>query len=302
MIKSIQVTSFRGETMILELANPEKSGFAILDITGLGPVKADINTTENGINDGAVFNSAHVSYRNIVLTLLFIGTDIETLRQTSYQYFATKQNIHLLIETDNRVMNIDGYVESNDPTIFSKTEGCKISIICPYPYFKIGRGDPNTTVFSGHDPAFTFPFSNESLTEKKLIFGYLRKDTYGNVQYNGDAGVGITILITALGAAKNIKIYNSLTKEKMILNTDLIETITGVAFGAGDEIIISTVKNKKSIRLLRNGAYTDIFRCLDLSSDWFTIYYGDNVFSYTSDTGVDNLQFTIMNDVIYEGI
>ena len=47
---------------------------------------------------------------------------------------------------------------------------------------------------------------------------------------------------------------------------------------------------------------TDIFRCLDLSSDWFTIYYGDNVFSYTSDTGVDNLQFTIMNDVIYEGI
>ena len=302
MIKSIQVTSFRGETMTLELANPEKSGFAILDITGLGPVKADINTTENGINDGAVFNSAHVSYRNIVLTLLFIGTDIETLRQRSYQYFATKQNIHFLIETDNRVMNIDGYVESNDPTIFSKTEGCKISIICPYPYFKIGRGDPNTTVFSGHDPAFTFPFSNESLTEKKLIFGYLRKDTYGNVQYNGDAGVGITMLITALGAAKNIKIYNSLTKEKMILNTDLIETITGVAFGAGDEIIISTVKNKKSIRLLRNGVYTDIFRSLDLSSDWFTIYYGDNVFSYTSDTGVDNLQFTIMNDVIYEGI
>ena len=131
MIKNIQITSFRNETLTIELANPEKSGFAISDITGLGPVKAEINTTENGINDGAVFNSAHVGYRNIVLTLRFIGTDIETLRQISYQYFATKQNIHLLIETDNRVMNIDGYVESNDPTIFSKREGCKISIIWP---------------------------------------------------------------------------------------------------------------------------------------------------------------------------
>ena len=150
MIKSIQITSFRGETIAIELANPEKSGFAILDITGLGPVKADINTTENGINDGAIFNSAHVSYRNIVLSLRFIGTDIESLRQESYRFFSVKQNVRLLIETDNRLMNIEGYVESNEPTIFSKTEGCKVSIICPYPYFKIGDGDPNTTVFSGH--------------------------------------------------------------------------------------------------------------------------------------------------------
>lgn len=302
MIKSIQITSFRGEDMLIELANPEKSGFAILEITGLGPVKAEINTTENGINDGAVFNSAHVSYRNIVISLRFVGTDIESLRQKSYRFFAIKQNVRLLIETDNRVMNIEGYVESNDPTIFSKTEGCKVSIICPYPYFKIGAGDPNTTIFSGRDAAFTFPFSNESLTEKKLVFGNIRVDTAGNVQYDGDVEIGITIRISALGPVQNIKIYNTLTKEKMILNTGAIETITGTAFGTGDEIFISTIKNKKSIQLLRNGVYTDIFRCLDLSSDWFMVYNGDNVFSYTADTGVDNLQFMITNDVIYEGI
>lgn len=302
MIKKIQITSFRGEAMTIELANPEKSGFAILDITGLGPVKADINTTENGINDGAIYNSAHVSYRNIVLSLRFIGTDIESLRQESYRFFSVKQNVRLLIETDNRLMNIEGYVESNEPTIFSKTEGCKVSIICPYPYFKIGDGDPNTTVFSGHIAEFSFPFSNESLTEKKLIFGTVHIDTEGNVMYDGDAGIGITIRIAALGAAKNIKIYNTQTKEKMVLNTDKIETITGTAFGLGDEIIISTVKNKKSVQLLRGGVYTDIFRCLDLTSDWFMIYKGDNVFSYTADTGIDNLEFTIVNDVIYEGI
>ena len=83
MIKNIQITNFRNEILTIELANPEKSGFAIVDITGLGPVKAEINTIENGINDGAVYNSAHVSYRNIVLSMLFVGIDIESLRQKS---------------------------------------------------------------------------------------------------------------------------------------------------------------------------------------------------------------------------
>ena len=279
MIKNIQITSFRDETLAIELANPEKSGFAIVDITGLGPVKAEINTIENGINDGAVYNSAHVSYRNIVLSILFIGIDIESLRQKSYQFFSVKQRVKLLIETDNRTMNIEGYVESNEPTIFSKNEGCKISIICPSPYFKMGSGDPNTT-----------------------MFGIVRTDTAGDVYYEGDVGTGIVITISALGPVKNIKIYNTMTKEQMVLNTDKIETLTGTAFDAGDEIVISTIKNKKFIRLLRNGIYTDILRCLDLKSDWFTIYKGDNVFSYTADTGVDNLQFSITNDVIYEGV
>ena len=81
MIKNIQITNFRNETLTIELANPEKSGFAISDITGLGPVKADINTLENSINDATAYNSAHVSYRNIVLSIRFIGIDIESLRQ-----------------------------------------------------------------------------------------------------------------------------------------------------------------------------------------------------------------------------
>ena len=181
MIKNIQITNFRNEILTIELANPEKSGFAIVDITGLGPVKAEINTIENGINDGAVYNSAHVSYRNIVLSMLFAGIDIESLRQKSYQFFSVKQSVKLLIETDNRIMNIEGYVESNEPTIFSKNEGCRISIICPSPYFKMGSGDPNTTTFSGHDAVFEFPFSHESLTEKKLMFGIVRTDTAGYV-------------------------------------------------------------------------------------------------------------------------
>ena len=134
------------------------------------------------------------------------------------------------------------------------------------------------------------------------MFGIVRTDTAGDVYYEGDVGTGIVITISALGPVKNIKIYNTMTKEQMVLNTDKIETLTGTAFNAGDEIIISTIKNKKSIRLLRNGIYTDILRCLDLKSDWFTIYKGDNVFSYTADTGVDNLQFSITNDVIYEGV
>lgn len=302
MIRDIEITNQQNETLAIELANPEKSGFAILDISGLGPIKADINVLDNGINDGAIYNSARANTRNIVLSLRFIGTDIEKLRQKTYQFFPLKQEIQFVVHADNRTGVIDGYIESNEPTIFSKTEGCKISIICPSPYFRTDANNQRNTVFSGNDAMFEFPFSNESLTAPLIEFGAVRHDTAGNVVYDGDAGVGITITITAIANVSVIHIYNALTRETMTLDTTKIETITGSQFDSGDKIIISTVKNKKSIRLLRDGVYYDIFRCLDLKSDWFTIYKGDNVFSYTADPDVANLQFQIENDVLYEGM
>ena len=72
MIKSVTVTNNLGESIVLELRFPEKSGFLIKEggITGLGPAKATINSTESVTVDGASFNSAHVGQRNIVFNFL----------------------------------------------------------------------------------------------------------------------------------------------------------------------------------------------------------------------------------------
>lgn len=132
MIKSVKVTNYLNESLTLELTSPEKSGLVIKEITGLGPVEADINMTEFASGDGSYYNSARVGERNIVLNLLYMGKpDIESTRQLTYKYFPVKKNLTLTFTLDNRVAYIQGYVESNDVNMFSEQSGAQISILCP---------------------------------------------------------------------------------------------------------------------------------------------------------------------------
>ena len=65
---------------------------------------------------------------------------------------------------------------------------------------------------------------------------------------------------------------------------------------------INTSKGDKSITLIREGVSYNILNCLDKNTDWFTLAKGDNIFAFTADSGVTNLQFRIENKVIYEGV
>lgn len=307
MIYSIVVTNYLGDRIKLELGKPDVSGFLIKSITGLGPAKANVNTTEVSTNDGSLFNSARLSQRNIVLDMVFINTvygeSIEDLRQKSYKYFPLKKSVELTIETDNRYVKTTGYVESNEPNIFSSQEGTQISIICPDPYFySAGEDGNNVTNFYSIDPMFEFPFSNESLDEPLLVFGEIQIKTEGVITYHGDSEIGVMIYIHAIGPATNINIYNTETREVMRINTEKISLLTGKGIVARDDIVINTAKGEKSITLIREGVSYNILNCLDKNTDWFTLAKGDNIFAFTADSGVTNLQFRVENKVIYEGV
>lgn len=307
MIYSLAVTNFLGDRIRLELGKPENTGFLIKSITGLGPVKANVNTTEVATNDGSMFNSARLGQRNIVIQMVFVnsiyGENIEEIRQKSYKYFPIKKNVELVIETDNRYVRTTGYIESNEPEIFSKQEGTQISIICPDPYFYSASEDGNNvTDFYSIDPMFEFPFSNESLTEPLLVFGEIQIKTEGVITYTGDSEIGVMIYIHAIGPAEHINIYNTETREVMTIDTAKLEKLTGQGLIAGDDVVINTLKGEKSITLVRSGVSYNILNCLDKNTDWFTLVKGDNIFAFTADSGVTNLQFRIENKVIYEGV
>jgi hypothetical protein len=301
MIKSVTVTNHLGESIKLELGRPEKSGLSILSIDGLGPGKASINMTDMATNDGAVYNSARVSTRNIVfhIGLMDLPTAEDT-RQKTYKYFPLKKFVKLLFETDNRTCYIHGYVESNDPDIFSRTETTQISIICPDPYFY--SQEEMLTIFSGVESLFEAEFSNESLTENLIEFGAIQNKTTQTVNYKGDTETGMTITLHALGEVRNITIYNIGTRESMKINTDRLTTMTGFPIIAGDTITISTVKGSKCIFLLRDGSYINILNCLDKNVDWFELSKGDNLFTYNAEYGNTSLQFWINNRLVYGGI
>jgi len=300
MIKSVTVTNHLGKSIKLEMRFPEKSGFFISSIDGLGPAHANINMSELATSDGSKFNSARLNSRNIVLNLGFLGVDIESVRLMSYKYFPIKKQVKLLFETDSRRCEIYGNVESNEPNIFSERESTQISIVCPDPYFYSTK--TAITYFSGLEPVFEFPFSNESLTENLLEMGRILVNQEQTVWYDGDADVGIVIYIHALGDVVNPIITNSLTREVMRIDTTKLEAITGHGIIAGDDIIISTVRGQKYIRLLRDGEYINILNCLEKNSDWFQISQGDNVFSFTADEGGTKLQFRIENRIVYDGV
>lgn len=305
MIKSVTITNYLGESIKIVLSEEDPvHGMIISKIDGLGPAKANINMTDLATDDGSLFNSARLETRNITMRILLTNApDIETSRQRTYKYFPIKKPLEFLIELDHRIAKTTGYVESNEPDIFSKAEEMAISIICDDPYFySAGEDGLTTTVFYGIEPVFEFIFENESLEENLLEFSAIENETEKTVYYEGDSEIGVVMTIHAVGDVRNITIYNTGTREHMTIDTDKIQAITGKGVIAGDSIIISTVRRNKSVYLLRDGLYTNILNSLTKDSDWFRLAKGDNIFTFIADEGSENLQFTIENQVIYEGV
>ena len=304
MIRSVTVVNHLGESLKMDLARPQTSGFYVKSIEGLGPVNANINITERSTVDGGYFSSAHANSRNIVLTLGFwFDKGVEDMRHESYRYFPLKRKISLIIETDKRTCEAQGYVESNEPDIFSNQETTQISILCPDPYlYAYGGGSTNVTVLSGIVPIFEFPFSNESLSDDLLELSEDSDSTIRKVRNTGDVDVGITVRMRAAGEATNPTLWNVTTGESMTIDTTRLKAITGSGLVADDEIVISTVKGAKTINLFRDGEYTNILNCLDRYTDWITLVTGVNTFMYIADSGVDNLEFQIENKIVYTGV
>lgn len=297
MIKSISVTNENNETLLLELTAPGNSGFVLLGAEGLGPPKAVINTTELATNDGAVYNSAKATSRNILLYLKFLWKPtIEAMRRESYRFFRVKSEVKITIETDERTVETYGRIESNEVSIFSSSEGSQISIICPDPYMY--SEETTVTTLSGIEDLFEFEFSNESLTEDLIVFGNIQSNEGQNIYYDGDSPIGIDIYIKTNGDVTNLTIYNSNTRELMTINTDKL----GGPLIAGDKVHISTRRGNKRVILTRSGVDSNIMNALDFPITWFTLQRGDNVFAFKADSGESNVEMTIENKTIYEGV
>ena len=308
MIKSIEVVNYLGESLTMLMGRSGSSGLLITRIEGLQPYRANINTTKFAptikLSGGEAFNSASLEKRNIVMDIQFDdwSESIETIRQRTYKYFPVGRMLTFYVLTDNRHVKTTGYVEYNESVIFSSSCGTRISIICPDPYFySASINSLVNTNFSGVENAFTFPFSNSSLTEKQLVFGIIHAQTENLIQYTGDVETGLFIYIHALGVIENIKIYNTVTRELMGINTDLLSVLIGDGIIAGDDIIINTTLGSKSITLIRDGVYYNILNAKD-GVDWLTLVKGDNLFAFTADSGISFLQLRMENLIVYEGV
>lgn len=309
MLHKVIVTNPKGEALELELTNPDKSGFAVAKIEGLGPPTATINGQEMAGADGMFYSSARASTRQIIFTLEFRSRtkdsmygplSIEECRHLSYRYFPLKKEITITVYTDSQILYTKGYVESNEPEIFSMQEYATISVICPDP-FMYELGD-DKTVFSGVRGTFEFPFSNESLSDKLLEMGQIWIDTSAVLTYDGTIDTGILIKINVNDECENIRLFNVETHEQILIDTDKIQSISGNGLQFGDEIIISTVRGDRYCRLLRQGEYINVIGALGRDTDWFQISNGDNVFGFSAERGESNISVTFSYQNAYMGV
>lgn len=305
MIKSLTITNHLGDSIVLELARPEKSGFVVKHIEGLGPVDAVVNMTDTATHNGSMYNSARLNRRDIVLNLGFLqiaGESVADIRRKSYKYFPLMKNVRILIETEKRTLVTDGYVQSNQPDIFSSEEGASIIIQCEDSFLYSPTN--NRTTFSGVEPLFEFPFENPSVSQRLIELGSIRNNVTKIVSYEGESEIGIDIDIRVMGEAGNITISNVTTSEQMFIDTTKLASIVGDGRGllVGDNMLISTEIGKRSATLIREGRVHNIFNCIRRDSDWFTLAKGDNIFVYRDDSGKSNLRFEVINRIAYVGV
>lgn len=151
----------------LELKKPNLSGIYVREVTGLGYPSSSIPITEIALSDINYYNHSLFETRNIVFTLSFVtGVNVELIRQILYKFFPSKVEIKITIHTtDQTPVYITGYVETFEPSIFSKDETIQISILCINPYFiteeKISQS------FTGSSLTF---FSNQFVNNGLLYY------------------------------------------------------------------------------------------------------------------------------------
>lgn len=310
MIKSVTAVNFKGESIKMDLFHPESSGFIIIKIDGIGPGKATVTKNDSKVYDGGTITSARLPSRNIKMEIQFLWVNsIEDVRHKSYKYFPLKKPLTLIFETDTRTVEIEGVVESNEPDIFSSEESTNISIICPDPYFYAsGENARSRTEFSGINPLFEIPsdtgYSNESLVEALTEISALYVQSERGIMNYGEVDIGVVISIKPLAIVKGILTISNVTLgQNMSFDLNKIKAITENDFHLGDELVINTLRGKKSVTLVREGKNYNALSCIDTRTDWIYLTSGENTFTYYLDgEGIEDLQFSVTNSVLYEGV
>ena len=95
MLVGFTITNPSGETFEFPLADPERTGVCVNDVTGLGPPTTTFVFQTIYVNDGAMFNNARSEKRNIVFTFEMVGRDVPGSRRRVYRAFPIKREVKI---------------------------------------------------------------------------------------------------------------------------------------------------------------------------------------------------------------
>ncbi len=295
MITEVSSITKGGESLNLDLFDPWSSGIAVKEITGLGPVKTELSLERYALIDGAFLKGARVGTRNVVLTLIPVGEDVQTERRKIYNFFPVGETITFGVVTSQVAVKSSMIVESVEPNIFSERQEIGVSLIAIDPYWR--SNSPSITGLVGFNdvtPLFQFPFSSGD-NPKELIFGDLSNSSGKDINYLGDAETGVVITFSFNGNVSNLTVINQTYDEAMIINKVK-------DFYRGEQLVLDTRPAKKSVKHIAGGKESFITGVLDIKSQWIKLHPGVNTIGLQFVGNPNDMDISIEYETLYRGV
>lgn len=277
MIKSFDFILAKGAAM--PLLNSQY--FTLTEIDGLTTVQSSIASIVIPYVDGDTVNSIQAQPRTVTLYLrLKQSAGIEAAKNYIMQYVKPKLAGTLVLQTDEKIIELAGLIESIDLPRFNQGVTMAISIYCSQPYwqdvdFVVQEISEilNLHYFPIEEGGLAFPADG-------IPFGAYDDDLTQQITNQGDVDTGLIITIIASGAVVNPKIVNAYTGEYIGINDTL---------AAADAVTITTIKGQKKIT--KNGQ--NIIDKIMSGSTFLQLATGTNEFYITADSGMNNVYFML---------
>ena len=281
---TLDFISARGNLM--PLVNNEY--FNLAGVDGLTGTNVSIASSSIPAMDGDSINNVQAQPRPIVLYLeVKSGKSVEDAKRYVTTYVKPKLPGTLRWKYNGRETEIAGIVQAMEMPRFSQKCVMQITIYCSEPYW----ADLNYlyTELSNIVGMHYFPLDAGGLyfPPEGVPFGLYERNHIKEYVNEGDVASGMIITITAMTIATNPILRNMQTGQFIGINDTLI---------AGDEVIISTYKGRKTIT--KNGV--NIIDKIMPGATFLQLEVGINEFMIDSDDDdIANMYFTLTYKRLY---
>lgn len=133
----------------------------------------------------------------------------------------------------------------------------------------------------------------EIVQQLTVEFGIIKPYPETIINYDGDDDTGFIITVQATGNVSGLRINRRTGNEYIVINKEIL---------ASDAIKIDTRTGKKSAILTRDGTEINILKNIKTSKVWPHLEKGENVFTYTAESGLSNIKIYIDYESRINGI
>lgn len=268
--------------------------FDLTHIEGQTYAAASISSKTIGGTDGSFVNNTQATPRSIELDLrIKSGVDVEDAKRTILKIVKVKQRGTLEWTQNERTVVISGIVESVDMPRWAGGVTMQLTLYCDQPFWEdvdfvvqhISEAVDLHYFTDGETDMLYFPEEGIALGEYDML---RTRECYND----GDVAVGLEISIVALGTVTNPIIYDGDGNFFGLgYTTQAKSSATQFVMEAGDNVVITTHKGNKTVRL--NGEM--IYGHIKPQSTWLQLAAGNNQFTINSDDdSLTNMAFSLI--------